>query len=121
MRELNGCFSRWSNSRTGRTGTGHVWKNRFRLLDVVREGHFWSLVRYVPLNPVVADLTPMPDDWPWSGFRATAGIDYPYRFHRPAELLRYFEARPDAALSSYRAFVDERLIQNDDLRWLDED
>jgi putative transposase len=121
MRELNGCFSRWSNSRTGRTGTGHVWKNRFRLLDVVREGHFWSLVRYVPLNPVVADLTPMPDDWPWSGFRATAGIDYPYRFHRPAELLRYFDARPDAALSSYRAFVDERLIQNDDLTWLDDD
>jgi putative transposase len=121
MRELNGCFSRWSNSRTGRTGTGHLWKNRFRLLDVVKEGHFWSLVRYVPLNPVVGNLTPMPDDWPWSGFRATAGIDYPYRFHRPAELLRYFDAQPDTALSSYRAFVDESLMCNDDLSWLDDD
>ena len=44
-----------------------------------------------------------------------------YRFHRPAELLRYFDARPDTALSSYRAFVDESLICNDDLSWLDDD
>ena len=63
----------------------------------------------------------MPDDWPWSGFRATAGIDYPYRFHRPTELLRYFDARPDTALSSYRGFVDESLMCNDDLSWLDDD
>ncbi len=64
---------------------------------------------------------PTPDSWPWSGFRATAGIDYPYRFHYPGELLRYFDPRPDVALSSYRAFVDESLIQNDDLAWLDDD
>src|SRR5262245_22237960 len=32
MRELNGGFSRWRNARTRRTGTGHLWKNRFKLL-----------------------------------------------------------------------------------------
>jgi hypothetical protein len=35
--------------------------------------------------------------------------------------LRYFDARPDSALLSYRAFVDESLMSNDDLSWLDDD
>ena len=78
-------------------------------------------MRYVPLNPVVGDLTLLPDDWRWSGFRATLGIDYPYRFHHPAELLRYFDERPTVALSKYRAFVDEEAVRRDDLTWLDED
>jgi putative transposase len=110
MRELNGCFSRWSNSRTGRTGTGHLWKNRFRSLDVKREAHFWAVTRYVPINPVAGDLTPVPDDWPWSGFRATMGIDFPYRFHQPNELLRYFAAEPDVARERYRAHIREGLL-----------
>ena len=38
MRELNGCFSRWSNRQTGRTCTGHFLKNRFGSVDVIREG-----------------------------------------------------------------------------------
>jgi len=121
MRELNGCFSRWSNSRTGRTGTGHLWKNRFRSLDVLKEGHFWSVIRYVPINPVRGNLAPKPDDWRWSGFRANSGIEHPYRFHQPAELLRYFDARPDAALSQYRDFVGEALRHDDQPAWLDDD
>src|SRR5258708_40234546 len=60
MRELNGCFSRWSNSRTGRTGTGHLWKNRFRSLDIALERHFWAVFRYVPIIPVAGHLTPLP-------------------------------------------------------------
>jgi putative transposase len=117
MRELNGCFSRWSNSRTGRTGTGHLWKNRFRSVDITVERHFWEVFRYIPINPVAGRLTPLPDDWPWSGFRATMGIDFPYRFHHPAELLRYFAEAPEVARARYRAHVDEALLLGGHTTW----
>lgn len=120
MRELNGCFSRWSNLRTGRTGTGHLWKNRFRHLDVVREGHFWEVARYLPINPVAAGLCALPEDWVWGGYRATIGLEYPYRFHHPAKLLRYFDARPEIARRKYRALVHEGLVRGGHVMWSDD-
>lgn len=119
MRELNGCFSRWSNLQTGRTGTGHVWKNRFRSLNVSREGHLWTIFRYIPLNPVAANLSKLPEDWPWCGYRATIGAEYPYRFHFPAELLRHFARNPSVALERYRKFVHEGLVRPGTPPWSD--
>jgi putative transposase len=107
MRELNGCFSRWSNRQTGRTGTGHFVKNRFGSVDVIREGHLWELLAYIPLNPVKAGLVRRPEDWPWSGYGATIGLEHPRMFHRPAELLRFFEAGRREAISRYVALVEE--------------
>ena len=107
MRELNGCFSRWSNLKTGRTGTGHVVKNRFGLVEVSTEGHLFEVMRYIPNNPVKAGLVSWPEDWAWSGYRATVGIDDPYPFHRPTELLRYFGSSRQAALRFYRQFVHQ--------------
>jgi putative transposase len=120
MRELNGCFSRWSNRRTERTGTGHLFKNRFESVGVVREGHLWALMAYVPCNPVDAYLVDAPEDWPWSGYRATVGLEHPYVFHQPAELLRYFSNNPSVALERYRAFVHERLVLGGHALWSDQ-
>jgi REP element-mobilizing transposase RayT len=120
MRELNGCFSRWSNERTGRTGTGHLWKNRFTCRDIVREGHLWAVFQYVPLNPVAADLSKLPEDWPWCGYRATIGAEYPFRFHRPDELLRHFATQPQVALRRYRDFVHEGLVRIGESTWSDQ-
>jgi putative transposase len=106
MRELNGCFSRWSNLRTRRTGTGHVLKNRFGSVEVVDDGHLFELMRYIPNNPVKAELVQRPEDWRWSGYPAAVGIEYPHRFHQPAELLAYFGLGAEA-LGRYKAFVSE--------------
>jgi putative transposase len=121
MRELNGCFSRWSNLRTGRTRTGHLWKNRPTLINVFKEGHFWELTRYIPINPVRAGLSRLPEDWRWSGHRAILGLEHPYRFHQPAELLRYFDNRPDIAVAKYRDLVHEGLVRGGHVRWSDQD
>jgi REP element-mobilizing transposase RayT len=121
MRELSGCFSRWSNSRTGRTGTGHLWKNRFKSLAVVKSGHFWEILRYVPNNPVAAGLVARPEDWPWSGYRATIGLEHPYAFHQPAELLRFFGDKPDVAVVRYKKFVQDGLVRGGHATWSDDD
>jgi putative transposase len=119
MRELNGCYARWSNVQTGRTGTGHLVKNRFEAKPVVTESHFWATARYIPLNPVRADLAKRPEDWRWSGYRATAGLEYPMTFHRPAELLRYFSPDPTLAVERYFAFVDEGPVPKSHAPWSD--
>jgi REP element-mobilizing transposase RayT len=121
MRELNGCFSRWSNLRTGRTGTGHLFKNRFLGLDLIREGHFWNVLRYVPLNPVAAGLVDDPADWPWTGYRATVGIEHPFPFHQPGELLRNFAVRPETALARYQQFVRAGLDHLEHIPWSDQE
>jgi putative transposase len=121
MRELNGCFSRWSNLRAGRTGTGHLWQNRFKSAGVVADGHLWEVFRYVPNNPVVGGLVGRPEEWPWTGYRATIGIELPYSFHQPGELLRYFGQTPDAAVARYRRFVFEGRVRSGHAKWSDQD
>jgi putative transposase len=120
MRELNGGFSRWSNARTGRTGTGHLWKNRFKAVEIVEEGHFWEVIRYIPNNPVGPGLVARPEDWPWSGYRATVGLERPHPFHRPVELLRYFGARPQIAVVRYERFVRDGLVRAGLAPWSDQ-
>ena len=119
MRELNGCFSRWSNRQTGRTCTGHFLKNRFGSVDVIREGHLWNVLAYIPLNPVRAGLVSRPEDWPWSGYAATTGLEYPRVFHQPAELLRLFGTNRHDAISRYLAFVEEARVRGDERGWSD--
>lgn len=121
MRELNGCYSRWSNLQTGRTGTGHLVRNRFLSKDVLQEGHFWTLAAYIPLNPVAAGLAESPEDWPWSGYRANVGLEYPRPFHQPGKLLRYFSKRPDVAVRRYRELVHDGLVALGEADWSDQD
>jgi REP element-mobilizing transposase RayT len=120
MRELNGCFSRWSNVRAGRTGTGHLWQNRFRSAGVIADAHLWEVFRYVPNNPVASRLVDRPEDWPWSGYRAMIGIDLPYSFHQPGELLRHFGETPDVAVARYRRFVFEGRVRSGHAKWSDQ-
>ncbi|HVC86600.1 MAG TPA: transposase [Gaiellaceae bacterium] len=105
MRELNGCFSRWSNAVRDRTGTGHLVRNRFACRHVTTDSHLANIVRYLALNPVAAALVQSPKEWPWSGYRALAGISHALRFHRPSELLRYLDPDPQLAMERYRTLV----------------
>lgn len=120
MRELNGCFSRWSNRMTARTGTGHLVKNRFGLVDVLRDGHLWELFSYIPLNPVRAGLVRRPDEWPWSGYRATIGLEHPQVFHRPYALLRLLAADGGDPRTRYIALVEEARVRDEEAKWSDQ-
>jgi putative transposase len=120
MRELNGCFSRWSNRMTGRTGSGHLVKNRFGAVDVIREGHLWEVLSYIPLNSVRAGLVRRPEDWPWSGYRATIGLEHPQAFHRPYELLRFLSGGAGDPRSRYTALVEDARVRGEQAKWSDQ-
>jgi REP element-mobilizing transposase RayT len=72
MQKLNGDYGRWWNRRYARVG--HVFQGRYKHQIVQRETYLLELTRYVVLNPVRASLVDHPEDWPWSSYRATAGL-----------------------------------------------
>jgi hypothetical protein len=77
-RQLNGVYAQRFNRRHRRCG--HVFEGRYRCLLVDREAYLLELARYIVLNPVRAGLTESPAAWPWSSYRATAGLDPVPRF-----------------------------------------
>ena len=115
MRELNGCFSRRMNAIAGRTGNGHLFKNRFHAVHLESDVHLLESCRYVVNNPVVAGMCANPGDWGWSSYGACAGLTPAPPFLALDELLCLFGADRDRARVAYRAFVQDGLV-----RWSDQ-
>ena len=73
MRQINGVFTQITNTRHDRVG--HLFGERFSSTVIERDRHLRRAVRYVARNPVKAALVNDPAEWPWSTFRATAGLE----------------------------------------------
>lgn len=102
MRELNRRFAQRMNKRYERTG--HLFEAPYRIELVEEESHLLEVCRYIPLNPLRARLCPDVASWPWSSYRATAGID-----HAPPYLVTSFVrslfGTPSTGAVVYRTFV----------------
>jgi putative transposase len=101
---VNGSFARFSNRRHGYVGQ-HLFRNRFWSELIVEEQHFLETARYIVLNPVRAGICESPEEWPWSSYRACAGLDFAPRFLAVTKHLRFFGQAPSAARRAYRSFV----------------
>src|SRR5512135_2619432 len=104
VKQLNGTYGQWWNRRNDRLG--HVFQSRFFAQVVQDDAHMLAVCRYVVLNPIRADLVRSPEEWPWSSYRATAGMSAVPPFLRPDDLWRLLASAPGAAASlGYQAFV----------------
>lgn len=113
MRHLNGSYAQRFNVRWERVG--HVFQGPYRAVLVEREAHLLELARYIVLNPVRARLCRSPEEWRWSSFRATAGLE-----PAPALLVREatlacFGRSPAIAARRYRRFVEDGRVTRADL------
>jgi REP-associated tyrosine transposase len=115
MRELNGCFSRQMNAISGRTGRGHLFKNRFHAVHLVSDAHLLESCRYVVNNPVFAGICASPEDWGWSSYGACAGLTAAPPFLAVDEVLGLFGTDRDRSRLAYRGFVQDGLV-----RWSDQ-
>lgn len=104
MQRINWLYARTSNKRHGMRG--HVFESRYNAELIQSERHFISTVRYIALNPVVAGLCKKPADWPWSSYAATIGKATPPRWLSVADVLGYFDDRPDVARKQLRYVVE---------------
>jgi putative transposase len=72
MRHINGVFTQTFNCRHGKVG--HLFQGRFKSILVDRDSYLMEVCRYVELNPVRARMVEQAQDWPWSSYRAHAGL-----------------------------------------------
>ena len=107
MHRLNSVYARRFNERHGHTG--HLFEARFASPSVESDAHLLEALRYVVLNPVRAGICHDPADWPWSSFRATAGLEPCPRFLAAARVRRLFD-RGAGAAETYAAFVREQAV-----------
>ena len=104
MQRLNSRYASRFNQRRGRTG--HVFGSRFRSILIEDARYLLAVCRYVVLNPIRAGMCDRPEDWPWSSYRATAGLAPTPRFLTTETILA--EVGGDtypAAQAAYREFV----------------
>ncbi|MCX6551280.1 MAG: transposase [Acidobacteria bacterium] len=73
IKHLNGVYSQWWNRRHGRCG--HVFQGRFKAQVIQKDPYLLVACRYIVLNPVRAGLVKHPQDWRWSSYQATAGLE----------------------------------------------
>ena len=110
MRQLNGVFTQRSNRRHHRVG--HVFQGRYKAILVQKEAYLLELVRYVVLNPVRAGMVRSAREWPWSSYRATAGmIEAPSWLHLDW-VLSAFGSKRKAAMVAFRQFVSDGRAAN---------
>jgi REP element-mobilizing transposase RayT len=105
MRQLNGVYTQWSNRHHQRSG--HLFQGRFKGILVDSDAYLQTLSRYIALNPVRAGMVDDPADWPWSSYRATAGLQRPPGWLTTEAILGTFGRKKGEARTAYRRFVRE--------------
>jgi putative transposase len=107
MRQLNGQYTQYFNRRHGMVG--HVFQGRYKAMLVQKETYLLELTRYVVLNPIRGELVERLEDWPWSSYRAVAGLDERPQWLDTDWLLSQFGKRRRKAVEAYRKFILEGL------------
>jgi len=110
LRDLNGTHSRRFNRRHGRDA--HAFRNRFGAVHQETEGHLLWTARYIVRNPIEAGFCAHPAEWPWSSYRATAGLAPPAPFLTVGPLLRHLSDEPESARARYVDFVEAHHTQD---------
>ncbi len=104
MRRLNGVYTQAFNRRHGLVG--HVFQGRYKSILVEKESHLLELCRYIVLNPIRAGTARSPEDWVWSSYRATAGIETAPEWLETEWILSRFGSEESSPREAYRRFVD---------------
>ena len=96
------------NRRYG--GDAHVFRNRFGAKPVETDEHLAAAARYVVLNPVRARVCRHPGQWPWSSYRATAGLAPVPPYFDLDRLLGLLDHDREAAVARYRRLICDALV-----------
>jgi len=103
MRQMNGVYTQAFNRRHKRVG--HLFQGRFKAIVIQKDSHLLEVCRYVVLNPVRAKIVEKPEQWKWSSYRATGGMEKAPPCLTTDWMLRQFGKIRDVAEREYRKFV----------------
>ena len=105
MKYLNGTYTQAFNRRHKRVG--HVFQGRYKGILVEKDSYLLELSRYIVLNPVRAHMVRSAKDWPWSSYRATAGLAKTHPLLTTDTILGNFGRLRKNAQEKYKAFVQQ--------------
>ena len=105
MRHLNGVYTQRINRKHKRVG--HVFQGRYKAIIIQKETYLLELARYIVLNPVRARMVRNAQDWPWSSYRASAGLTDSPLWLNTDWILSAFAVRRSVAIERYKSFVSE--------------
>ncbi|MGC1455064.1 MAG: transposase [Nitrospirota bacterium] len=103
MRQLNGVYTQAFNKRRNRSG--HLFQGRYKAILIQKDSHLLEVCRYVVLNPIRARMIERPEDWKWSSYRATAGMEQSHHCLTREWVLGQFGRTRAKAEKEYRQFV----------------
>jgi putative transposase len=66
MQSFLSGYAIWSGRRWRRAG--HLFQGRYRAEMIEDESYYWTVSRYIHLNPVRAGLVNRPEQWTWSSY-----------------------------------------------------
>ena len=115
MQSLGRRYVRYFNSAHGRTGT--LWEGRYKSTLVDTDSYFFTVCRYIELNPVRAGMVQHPAEYPWSSYLCNAqGKDF--SLLTPHSLYLGLGRHPGDRQRCYRAMFDQCIPQEliEDLR-----
>jgi putative transposase len=104
IQALNGRYANRFNHRYARDA--HLFKNRFGATSQRTQSQLLWTLRYTVMNPVESGLCGSPDEWRWSSYRASAGIDPVPSFLDVDHLWSLFGDTAGTAMARYRDLVD---------------
>lgn len=103
MRQINGVYSQGFNRR--HKSAGHLLQGRYKSILIQRDSHLLEVCRYIVLNPVRAKVVQRPEEYKWSSYRSTAGMEKPHQCLAREWMLGQFAERRKSAESKYKEFV----------------
>jgi len=109
MRQLNGVYTQAFNRQHNRVG--HLFQGRYKGILIQKDSHLLEVCRYVVLNPVRAKAVKKPEQWRWSSYQATAGIEKPHPCLSTEWILNQFGSTRRIAEKAYRKFVEDGIKQ----------
>jgi hypothetical protein len=71
MHKLDTSYTKYINLNRHRTG--RFFENTFKARHIDNTDMFLHVARYIHLNPVITQLVPSLDLWPWSSYLETIG------------------------------------------------
>jgi len=107
MHWLNSTYAGWFNHRHNRCG--HLFQGRFKSFLIETGTSLREVVRYVVLNPVRAQMVEHPEQYAWSSYRSSAGLDAAEDWLDTQSLLELFDSDADAGRGVYQDFVLAKL------------
>lgn len=109
MRYLNGVYTQRFNRLN--ISTGHVFQGRYKSILVEKAAYLLELSRYIVLNPVRAGMVESAENWNWSSYGSTVGINYCPKWFDREWVLGSFGKKEKTAIKNYIQFVANGIQQ----------